>query len=306
MTFRKITSWRRVLLCGVVAGTACIGNVRASLGSDRTPDALKGRFAFSTRDGDIWVVDANGDHLGRLTTSGEGFDYKPTWSPDGRWIAFQTTRGSRPVGGGTNVFVVASDGTREHQLTKAPVYDYGGDAPDWSPDGRWIAMGSGHGLVLISADGRRAKLLGVQGDGPSWAPDHGRLAFIAPAGSASKGQDIYLARLDGSKPRQLTNLPGLEFPGPWSPDGHVLSYYAPSADGGGHTFTITVNGTRRTQLTRAPGLQAPVVWFPDGRLLIAVTPRGRNEIGWYLVRQDSAPGQRVAVLDRAITADWHP
>ena len=203
------------------------------------------------------------------------------------------------------MFMIASDGTQEHQLTKVPVYAYGGDSPAWSPDGRWIAMGSGHGLVLISADGTRAKLLGVRGDGPTWSPDSRRLAYIAPAASASEGQDIYLSALDRSKPRHLTNLPGLEFPGPWSPDGSLLSYYSPGTDGG-HTFTITADGRHRTQLTRAPGVQAPAFWFPDGRLLLTVTPRGRHTARWLLVRLDGAPQRRITVLDPAITADWHP
>jgi len=55
--------------------------------------ALRGRVAYSTRDGDIWVMNANGSGRRRVTRSGPGFDFDPSLSPNGRSIVFRTSRG---------------------------------------------------------------------------------------------------------------------------------------------------------------------------------------------------------------------
>jgi WD40-like Beta Propeller Repeat len=54
---------------------------------------LRGRVAFSTVDGDLWVMQADGSHRRQLTRSGVGSDFDPSWSPDGRRLVFRTTRG---------------------------------------------------------------------------------------------------------------------------------------------------------------------------------------------------------------------
>jgi TolB protein len=78
--------------------------------------------AYAGRDNsnryDIFAVDAGGGKLTRLTQN-PGRNLDPTWSPDGRMIAFQST-----VGG---IVVANEQGNNQQQIAKA------GTTPDWGP-----------------------------------------------------------------------------------------------------------------------------------------------------------------------------
>ena len=73
-------------------------------------------------------MDADGTNTRRLTSTSED-DGHPTWSPDGRRIAFE-----RGVPG--DIFVMNADGSGARRLGSDTCDE---TQPAWSPDGRWIA-----------------------------------------------------------------------------------------------------------------------------------------------------------------------
>jgi Tol biopolymer transport system component len=102
---------------------------------------LRGLIADSTQAGDIWVMGADGSNRRQVTkTRGPAVDFDPSLSPDGRRLVFRTSRGRyAPDPNGTGVqgiFVVDLDGSHERQIQSPR----GGLFPDWSPDGRRIAL----------------------------------------------------------------------------------------------------------------------------------------------------------------------
>ena len=79
----------------------------------------------------LWLVPASGGEPKRLTTA-PGTNNHPRWSPDGKTIAFVSSRG-----GSSQVWLLPIDGGEPRQLTKLPI-DVSG--PIWSPKGDKIAF----------------------------------------------------------------------------------------------------------------------------------------------------------------------
>ncbi|HEX5400024.1 MAG TPA: hypothetical protein VFY06_13345 [Verrucomicrobiae bacterium] len=137
-----------------------------------SPDGSKVAMVLS-KDGrpDIYVADADGSNLKRLTTGVE--DSSPCWSPDGKWICYATKiRGRRllakvPADGG-EVQVVRTSGAPNPS------------EPDWSPDGRWIAFTcqtSEFDICVVPADGSADPVVLARGQNPSWSPNSRTLIF---------------------------------------------------------------------------------------------------------------------------------
>lgn len=136
--------------------------------------------------------------------------YWPSWSPDGKLLAFSTEPAPR-VSGRTNteqpniilhssVWIVALDGSSRRRIA------IDGAAPTWSPDGKTIAYESSCGGVrLVAPDGTDktpgapavCPHIGVRGL-PTWSPDGAQIAIAGPGG-------VYVVRPDGNGLRRLTS-----------------------------------------------------------------------------------------------------
>ena len=130
----------------VVEGTT-LSAVRAQADGART-EALLGdrrvlnvvaspdreRVAFEIMGGDLHVMNADGSNLRNL-----GPGHRPTWSPDGQWIAFMRTEDDGEQFTASDLFAVRADGSGETvALTRTT--DRLEMNPSWSPDGSAIAF----------------------------------------------------------------------------------------------------------------------------------------------------------------------
>ena len=79
----------------------------------------------------IWTVAASGKHLTRLTT-GKAYNGNAAWSPNGKKIAFESTRG-----GDIDIWVMDANGKHADAVTFSQGYD---GNPAWSPDGTKIVF----------------------------------------------------------------------------------------------------------------------------------------------------------------------
>jgi Tol biopolymer transport system component len=136
---------------------------------------------------------------GRERTLGgtrNAFSSDPSWSPDGRWIAFGRQRGPFQ---GSDLYAVAADGTRLHRLARGRDLS----RATWSPDGRRIAYFSAtspfrgderFAVVVADSDGRRARRLAVATDNSVllWSSDSSHVLW------STFFERLTIARADGS------------------------------------------------------------------------------------------------------------
>jgi Tol biopolymer transport system component len=171
---------------------------------DRTRVALGVRLLNSTNGG-IAVVDVDGSGA-RVIAVGPNQSVNPTWSPDGKSIAFETNRD-----GNFDIYSVRADGTNLNNLTNSLADDR---MPAWH--GSTIAFISnrargprdtfGFGLYTMSEDGRvqtwRAADLHPYSP-PAWSPDGSKLAYSS--GRECLRWGIYTLDLATNHSERLTN-----------------------------------------------------------------------------------------------------
>ena len=246
-----------------------------------SPD--RSRIAFQSV-GRIWTVSADGQEPVRITQGDGPFEFSPSWSPDGRWIAYTTWDG----GEGGHVWKIPSSGGTPQQLTTSPS-EYA--HPVWSPDGSELVVTRGSGaaarhrsatqnpyweLVRMSANGGDATLVAILGGAEgllgnrvqiaraSWGPD-GRIYYNGGyrGGDGPAVQALKSVRPDGTDERVHATIPnGDEFV--VSPDGRRVAFnegdnvfWAPLPPGaGGDPIDLRKSGAAVpvTQLTTEGGL----------------------------------------------------
>ena len=169
--------------------------------------AYVNRSQFYRRD-EIDIVDARRRAFGEAKPRRLGWGDRPSWSPDGQWIAF-----SRAVDGRRSVYVVRPSGEDERLLISP------GSAPAWAPDGQTIAYRTGCRILLVTPTGtdvtpkrlRRCIRSGgsvVKNIGPPvWSPDGKKLAFSAPGRDLLFGPAIhgtFVMDADGTNRRRVS------------------------------------------------------------------------------------------------------
>jgi Periplasmic component of the Tol biopolymer transport system len=85
----------------------------------------------------VWVAPLDGSEEPRQFTSGERGDASPRWSPDGRWLAFVSSRDGEEKKAHGELYVLPADGGEPRRLTEG---NEGVESIAWSPDSRRIAF----------------------------------------------------------------------------------------------------------------------------------------------------------------------
>jgi TolB protein len=220
------------------------------------------RLAFSSLGRDGFQVRMYSLLLNRMVNfpSGGGTNLSPAWSPNGRDLAFSSSRSGDP-----EIYIADANGGAAQRVTSfrgpdvSPVFN-----PKTGSQIAWISGRTGlPQLYVMDTDGSAVSRMtdGGYATSPSWSPNGQFLTFAWDrkyGPGAPGGQDIYVMEVATKRWIQLTHDIGrCDFPS-WSPDGrHIV--FANSPDGRASSMRIVsmlADGTGRRTLA-GPGADMP-------------------------------------------------
>jgi TolB protein len=224
----------------------------------------------------VFVIASDGSGLRQLT-SGTGSRSSPTWSPDGKRLAYAGGRRIR-------VITLASGEDRALSASRPPG---GAGWVQWSPAREELAVQFGTrrdrrtrtAIGVLGADGKRLRRLAswpslraIVG-GPAWSPDGNRIAYmregkpissVGPLGVVGGGHlDVSVISRNGHGNRRF-GLRGDDRQPVWSPDGRWILFGRVDERLSSGLWRITPTGRRLGRVGR--GVQsAAASWSPDGK-----------------------------------------
>src|SRR6266850_5473821 len=242
----------------------------------------------------------NGPNLvdvARLTHD-PGISEWPTWSPDGKTLAFVSNRD-----GNFDIYVRRVDGGQEVNITNDPAQDF---QPSFSPDGNQIAFVStrssrtgmiqigatfglefrtyGGDLWAVPALGGQARRLARDANFPAWSPDARRIAYVS-------GPEAHRAILeigpDGGTPRTVLASDASSWETVrvrYSPGGTWLSFETTL----GEVWLVPASGGQPRRLTVAATSH---VWEASGRRLYYLSRGQQGGTRLMSVEIDEAKGE---------------
>ncbi|MFN2543939.1 MAG: TolB family protein [Actinomycetota bacterium] len=165
----------------------------------------------------IYLIRPDGTQRQRLT---RGFiDLQPSWSRDGRLIAFLRID---PKTYATGIWVIRRDGTGLQRILSSMTNV---TEPVWSPAARRLVVTDGTRLMVVNANGSGLRTIArltadASGDRidpePAWAPDGSAVAFAQMRKGTEGHSDIWAVNADGTGLRRITRSPGRDFAPTWS------------------------------------------------------------------------------------------
>jgi len=261
---------------------------------DISPDGTRILYATARDESDLWSVKPDRPKESQLT-SDLGIELWPDESPDGKWVAFQSsqaTTGAKLL----NCLVLAKSLTSDAVPTQlAP----DGFAPRWSPDGKQVAFlhynnGPTELWVVHPAGGDARPLASAgllfggyallpynrsQTQDFEWSPDSSRLAYAALTSGVA---NIWQTAADRSGSKQLSdnaNSNLLFFNPTWSPDGQRVAWLGRLVGGPDKQPSWGVwltNAGKTQQIFQSDSVLGLVGWSQSGQELIVKSIAGKR------------------------------
>jgi len=246
----------------------------------------------------IWLVATSGGEAIQLTQSGK--DSSPVWSPDGKMIAFISSRS-----GDGQVYLLSMEGGEPHPLTKLST---GADLAIWSPDGKTIAFtwavypeckddecnkkkDEEAGKNKVKAHVAETLLYRHW---THWNEGKRSHLFVVPADGSGAAKDLTAGAEYDVPPDQRGEASDINF----SPDSKEISFTAvtdkvEATSTNGDLFTVPVSGGEAKRITTQPGFDGNPVYSPDGKYIAyhAQLTAGYEADRWRVMLYGRATGK---------------
>ncbi|HET7151961.1 MAG TPA: S9 family peptidase [Candidatus Acidoferrum sp.] len=270
-----------------------------------SPDGKWVAYAISTPDIDanrnasnIWLVPTAGGPASQLTQSGH--DSSPVWSPNGKAIAFLSSRG-----GDSQVYLLSLEGGEAQRLTKLST---GADLVKWSPDGKTIAFTSSVYPDCKDDDCNKKRDEEKEKNKVKAHVAEHLLYRHWTHWNDGKRSHLFVVSADGSAaPRDLT--PGADYDVPpdqrggpgdinFSPDSKEICFTAvtdkmEAISTNGDLFTVPVAGGEIKRITTQHGFDGEPAYSPDRKYIAyhaQLTPEYESD-RWRVMLYDRQTGK---------------
>lgn len=195
----------------------------------------------------------------------------PCWSPDGKLIAYQLSRGVLKDSGGEEilsaVFVIDPDGGIPRQVGP----DVKGSIRSkvlWTSDSRNVSYWTKDGLYTFTLDGKlvrsipRKDLPGIEPWYCNYSPDGRWLVSVKREGQPD---ELWICPAAGGALRHLVDLPGSYFP-TWAPDGRTLYFVRYTRGYGPNIWKIPMDletGLAAGEPRQVTFFRGTSIWYPQ-------------------------------------------
>jgi Tol biopolymer transport system component len=235
-----------------------------------------------------------------------GPEWDPSWSPDGRRLAF---RGYYRLGDGAyDLYVVDANGCHVTRLT----HRLNGTTSSWSPNGRQIVFSVPLGIYVVNADGTGLRRLlpsvsryAYGADTPAWSVTN-LIAYVRYLPSRDR-TEIYTVNPNGSGNSPLIRGTASSRQPSWSPDGMAIAFVAITVplQSAGVIEVASAGGTGRHRVSPPSWTSYSPTWTPDGRVVFLVKRNATTSA--YIVNRDGS-GLRLLYphLRDALQITWGP
>jgi TolB protein len=184
------------------------------------------------------------------------------------------------------------------------------EAPNWTPDGKYLMSNSGGKLYRIDVTGKaQPERVGLNAgyeanNDHGLSPDGKWLAISAEHGGA-KASQVYVADANGGKPRLITPKMPSYFHG-WSPDGKWLAFVG-ERNNNFDIYRIPAAGGQEERLTTDPGFDDGPDYSVDGKWIYVNSNRASGWDIWRFPAEGAGPSDsKAARITNDAQEDWFP